>query len=213
MTQLPAEFKGVKRIIAEALLSGSSDEEAKLKANTSLGYTRKVKSELTKRGLLARGSRKTDISYSGELASKLFKTFREGKSTADAVIEHKLPYTVVQKHHTEFLDSKNVTEANITKVLKYTHLLEQIQYFADDLGVYKMGTCTWSENDEEDGDREYCRKWTTKHPRALQTLGYDFKKFPDGTYMINPDGVLCMLCPHYERSTDPAVIRAHERIC
>jgi len=74
-----------------------------------------------------------------------------------------------------------------------------------------MATCTWCENDEEDGDREYCRKWTMKYPIALQTLGYDFKKMPDGNFMLNPDGLFCLLCPHYNKTTDPDVLRVFDR--
>ena len=76
-----------------------------------------------------------------------------------------------------------------------------------------MVTCTWCENGEEDGDAEICRKWTTKHPRALETLGYDFKKSPDGNYMLNPDGLLCMLCPHYEKTQDQEILSSHQRVC
>ncbi len=202
-TEIPSDFRGKRKIIADILIAGRDEEEARAKAQTTRAYVRKVKSQLVKLGILEKGIRGRDPNYSspGQLAAKLFKSFMEGKSLAEAVVEHQLPYPTVREHYSDFLDSKTVSENNMLELIDFDPHNHKLQLAFDDVGGEKMFTCRWLVDYDvtETSCDSYCTRWKEKNPFVWEKRGMKYKTLADGSSIIQPTTQLCALCPLYQR--------------
>ena len=201
--ETPSDFKGKRKIIAEVLIAGGEEEEARVKAKTTIAYVRKVKSQMKKLGIPQRGSKGHDPDYSspGQLAAKLFNSFMKGKSVAEAVVKHQLPYLIVRQHHSDYLNSKNVSENEISELIDFYPRNKKLERTFEDIGGDKMTTCKYLIEFAEGNSSTdpYCMMWKEKNPFVWEKSGMKYRTLPDGWSIIQPTVVLCALCPFYQK--------------
>ncbi len=201
--EILSDFRGKRKIIAEVLIAGGDEEEARAKAQTTPAYVRKIKSQLVKLGILKRGIKGQNPNHSspGQLAAKLFESFMKDKGLAEAVVEHQLPYATVREHYNDYLDSKTVSENHIFELIDFDPHNKKLEHAFDEVGGDKLITCKWiiDYDDRDDSCDEYCTKWKTKTPSLWEHRGIKYKKLPDGWSIVKPTTVLCALCPFYQK--------------